>query len=105
MPDNFDKKYKLQKDVIPADFDGSGWISISISKNSFFIYYHKDSGCRIYYIGRVKGPSAKLHIKFIDQNLRVRFNSHSIVFQSAKKYFKLKEACKHFIKNDEIYFI
>ncbi len=81
-----------------------GFVNFSISKNSFSVYISRDNN-RIYWIGRTKGISAKLKIKFNDKKSMITINtSNKITFYNEKDYEKIKNKTiyyKHMDKDDD----
>ncbi len=72
-------------------FVKKGFFSISIDKNGIFVYISRDNN-RIYWIGRKKGYSAKLSIKFNDKKKMITVNSsNKIMFHKAKDYETIKK--------------
>ena len=81
-------------DIIPSNGKNivDGWISISISKNSYFVYINNKNGNRVYWIGRIEHPiSAKLTIKFNDKKSMITFNSYKVIFHNPKQYNEIKQ--------------
>jgi hypothetical protein len=68
-----------------------GWFNISINKDGIFVYISKDKG-RMYWIGKKKGYSAKLSIKFNDKKKMITVNnSNKIIFHKVKDYETIKK--------------
>lgn len=80
-----------------------GWIKINITKNNIFVYISKDI-YRVYWIGKKKGPSAKLSLKFNDKKQMITINnSNKIIFHRPKDYETIKKKTIYYkhMKADE----
>lgn len=81
------------------------WLSISISKDNIYIYISRDNN-RAYWIGRKKGISSKLLIKFNDKKNMISINSsYKVIFKNSKDYRLIKDTStyyKHITKESNI---
>lgn len=78
-----------------------GWFHITVDKNGIYIYILRDNN-RIYWIGRKKGISAKLSVKFNDKkNMITINNSNKITFHNSKDYEKIKKKTIYYKLMDE----
>ena len=81
------------------------WLSISISKDSIYIYISRDNN-RAYWIGRKKGISSNLLMKFNDKKNMISINSSfKVIFKHSKDYKLIKDKTiyyKHMTKESNI---
>jgi hypothetical protein len=79
------------------EFDAD-WVSISLGKDSFFIYISLggNSLSRVYWKGHRKGPSAKLLVKFNDNKHMITVNSYKIIFNKENIYNKIKQKATYY---------
>ena len=79
----------------------NGWVSITIDKSGIIVYISKDK-TRAYWIGRTEGQSAKLAIKFDDNQHKITINKYLIKTIFIMKFITLKvkivETQTHFFR-------